>query len=63
MSSTASLLKETKWEDMDTHHKAYTLNQMGKSAASLFADLVSFDPENIPTGPPETEDADDENKE
>ena len=48
---------------MDTHHKAYTLNQMGKSAASLFADLVSFDPENIPTGPPETEDADDENKE
>lgn len=40
---------------MDAHHKAYALNQMGKSAASLFADLVSFDPENIPTAPPATE--------
>ena len=53
VSSTASIMKQQKWEDMDTHHKAYTLNQMGKSMASLFKDLVSFDPENIPEGPPE----------
>ena len=52
VSSTASILKQTKWEDMDLHHKAYTLHEMGKSGAGLFKDLVSFDPENIPTAPP-----------
>mmetsp|Transcript_20792 Transcript_20792/g.24419 ORF Transcript_20792/g.24419 Transcript_20792/m.24419 type:complete len:287 (-) Transcript_20792:109-969(-) len=55
VSSTASIMKEQKWEDMDTHHRAYTLNQIGHSVASLVADMISFDPENIPLPPPPEE--------
>ena len=55
VSSTASIFKQTKWADMDAEHRGYTVNQMGHSLAGLVADLIAFDPENIPLPPPEPE--------
>ena len=71
VSSSASIFKQTKWADMDAEHKGYTANQMGHSLAGLVADLIAFDPENIPLPPPpapepteeDAEEQDDEKKE
>ena len=52
VSSTASIFKQTKWADMDAEHRGDTVNQMGHSLAGLVADLIAFDPENIPLPPP-----------
>merc|ERR1712073_259211 len=42
VSSAASIFKQQPWAEMDEEARAYALNQMGHSTASLFADLIGF---------------------
>ena len=42
VSSAASIFKQQPWAEMDKEARAYALNQMGHSTASLVADLIGF---------------------
>ena len=42
VSSAASIFKQQPWAEMDEEARAYAVNQMGHSTASLFADLIGF---------------------